>query len=110
MSDRTVHRHRVPVDGQPHTVTFAGELLHIEAAGNGHVDLWTLHAPREFPHAHLVQVFGTGQSLPDDARYVGTTGRTPAGLIWHVFEIAATTTPERPVLRGIHDRQQLPSH
>lgn len=89
MTAPVIHRYRVEVDGQPHTVTLTGDPLHIEAAGNSHVDFWAVHTPGRPGTVRAFQVIGTGQPLPDGARYIGTTGRTVAALIWHLFEVPA---------------------
>jgi hypothetical protein len=102
-----MYRHRLYVDGAPHEFTITGDPVHVEAAGNTYVDFWTLHAPRTFPQRRMFQAFGTGQPLPGGARYIGTTGRTPAGLIWHLFEIQ----PRPLTITGdTNDQPGLPAH
>jgi hypothetical protein len=33
------------------------------------------------------RVFGTGHQIPQNARWVATCPRTPAGLVWHLYEL-----------------------
>jgi hypothetical protein len=89
MTAPCIRRYRIDVDGKPHTVLLTGDPLHVEAAGSTHVDFWALHTPGRLETVRTFQIFGTGHDLPAGARYIGTTGRTLASLIWHLFEVSA---------------------
>jgi len=86
-----MHRYRLPVDGGPRVIPLTSDPVHVEAAGDSAVDFWAHHSARDTPRNRTFQVIGTGRPVPAGARYIGTTGRTPAGYIWHLFEIIVTT-------------------
>jgi hypothetical protein len=84
-----MYRYMVPVDGQPHLVLLTNSPVRV---GNGRtleeVEFWAEHVSGAPEVARAFQVFGTGHPLPADARYVGTCPRTPAGIVWHLYERA----------------------
>jgi hypothetical protein len=86
-----MHRYRIPVGAGPRLIQLTGDPVHVEAAGDGAVDFWAHHSPRGMPRDRTFAVYGTGQPVPAGTRYIGTTGRTPAGLIWHLFEHIVTS-------------------
>lgn len=94
---RRLLRHRVYVTDQPQVRNIHSDPLHVAAERLGVGD----HAPHvvdfwaegflEGPGTdRTFLVVGTGQPIPDGARYWGTTGRTPDGLVWHLFELLPT--------------------
>jgi hypothetical protein len=98
MTHRRVLRYDVPVDDQPHLVG-GGRVLHVGSqfprpTGTPQVALWCeeeLH--EDWPGSEplrpqrWVQVFGTGDRLPDAAfRHLGTA--LGAGLVCHLYEVA----------------------
>lgn len=96
---RRMLRYVVFVDDRPKSHLLAGDPRHVAAARLGvgsdaqhfvefwvEADLDSHDAERE----RKFQVFGTGQALPDGARWWGTTGRTIEGLVWHLFELPVT--------------------
>jgi hypothetical protein len=85
-----IHRYRIPAGAGPRVIPLTGDPVHVEAAGDGAVDFWAHHSPRDTPRDRTFQVVGTGQPVPAGARYIGTTGRTPAGHTWHLLEIVVT--------------------
>ncbi|MEV7805038.1 hypothetical protein AB0O28_19015 [Microbispora sp. NPDC088329] len=86
---KTVHRHEVPVDDQPHTIKLTSNPHAVAArrVGLGHVvEFWAEHHGDEWAIPRTFQVFATGQPIPDTAKWWGTTGRA-AGLVWHLYEL-----------------------
>ena len=85
---RKIYRHVVPVDDRTHTYHIVGDILHV---ANGRtmdeVEFWAGWDNQKPFRDVTVQVFGTGQPVPDDAVYVGTAPRTREGLVWHLFEV-----------------------
>ena len=84
---RTVYRHALPVDDQPHVFTMTGDPVSVALIDDIRVEFWFEHDDRQGASDRAFQVFGTGQPVPDDAVYVGTCPRTPLGLVWHLFEV-----------------------
>ena len=89
---RAMFRYQVPVDDEPHLFTLTGDPVAVAPlwAGTGSeplmaVDFWAEHAEHAGRCDRVFQVFGTGQPLPADARWVGTCPRI-AGLVWHLYE------------------------
>jgi len=86
---RRVYRYQVPVDDQPHTFKVAGMPLRVAASGDARtVEFW-IEDDDQFPAVtrRAFQVFGTGQPLPDIAKWRGTCERHPLGLVWHLYEV-----------------------
>ncbi|MEV4059723.1 DUF7352 domain-containing protein [Nonomuraea dietziae] len=94
---RRMLRYSVVVGGKPNTIKLDGDPLHVAAARLGvgvnapHlVEFWAEGQDRNDSDARarrVFQVFGTGDVLPDGARWWGTTDRTPEGLVWHLYEL-----------------------
>ena len=79
-------RYTVPVDDRSWAFDLTSDPVHV---ANGitldEVDFWAEHAEHAGRCDRVFQVFGTGQPLPADARWVGTCPRI-AGLVWHLYE------------------------
>jgi hypothetical protein len=87
---RRMFRYVVPVDDGMYPFVLWSSPVAVAAHDDGKaVEFWAENGPAP-PGVHAVrrwfQVFGTGDPLPEDARWVGTCPRTPAGLVWHLFE------------------------
>jgi hypothetical protein len=87
MTDRRMFRHEVPVDDGNHELGVSGEPVAAAATGGGvAVEFWAEHVEGHAPLRYF-RVFGTGQPLPRNARWVATCPRTGAGLVWHLYEM-----------------------
>lgn len=84
--DRRMFRYVVSVDDQPHIIPLSHSPVAVAAIGPHSVEFWVEHTEGAPQIKRAFQVFGTGQPLPDDARWVGTCARTTAGLVWHLYE------------------------
>lgn len=86
-----MHRYTVPVDDRPHLLQLTGRILHVAKRDRSSVEVWA-YASAGPAVVRRVQVFGTGQQLPNDVtpeRHLGTA-ITPGGhLVWHLFEVPA---------------------
>ena len=98
MAARRMLRHWLVVGGAPKTIEIGGDPVHVEANRLGAgpdaqhvVEFWAEGSLEEAGTARTFQAFGTGQELPDGARWWGTTARTPEGLVWHLFEVHDTS-------------------
>lgn len=87
MADRRMYRYVVSVDDQPHVITLTGDPVAVAAIGAWSVEFWAEHGEPAGRCNRAFQVFGTGQPLPDDARWIGTCPRTETGLVWHLYEV-----------------------
>jgi hypothetical protein len=81
----------VPVDDQPHEFRLSGNPVRVETTPNpNHVEFWAEGYPYADSSSALhrrFQVFGTGQPLPPNSRWYGTTARHSLGLVWHLYEV-----------------------
>lgn len=87
MADRRMFRYVVSVDDQEHIVPLTHNPVAVAAVGAWSVEFWAEHTDGAPPAKRTFRVFGTGQPLPEDARWVGTCARTDGGLVWHLYEI-----------------------
>lgn len=86
---RRMLRYEVPVDGHPRAFLLGDTPVHVAAADVALVEFWA-EGDSDLGDTwtyHTFQVFGTGQPLPADAVWRGTTDRTPEGLVWHLYEL-----------------------
>jgi len=86
---RAMYRYEVQVDDQPHPFFLTSGPVHVAAPSPNVVEFWAENRGDEDGRQRAFQVFGTGQPLPDFARWVGTCDRTPGGLVWHLYEVGA---------------------
>lgn len=100
---RKIYRYEVPVDGETHPLIITDwpilTPLRAEAASDDLVEFW-LDCDDQLPQAEKrFTVMGTGQEMPDGALLLGTTSRTPSGLVWHLCVIGRSEprTHEYPV-------------
>lgn len=85
---RRVFRYEVPVDDRPHEFTLTGTPLAVAAQGDaGPVEFWAEHDDQAGAADTAFLVAGTGHPLPAGAVWAGTCPRTPAGLVWHLYEV-----------------------
>jgi len=86
---RRMFRYTIPVDDRSHIIHLTGDPLHV---ANGitldEVEFWAEYADGTPGKARQFRVFGTGQPLPLDARWVGTCPRV-SGLVWHLYELVS---------------------
>ena len=87
---RRMYRYIVPLDDHAHTFELTSDPVHVAAPADRihEVEFWAEHDPDAPTVTRAFRVFGTGQPLPDHARWVGTCDRTPLGLVWHLYEWA----------------------
>jgi hypothetical protein len=89
MSKRQVFRYTIPVDDQPHVIHLTNEPLHVASGMTlDEVEFWAEHDTGALEYPAVFQVVGTGQPLPDGARYVGTAPRTRQGLVWNLYQVS----------------------
>jgi hypothetical protein len=79
-----VLRYEVPVDDQVHGFT-CGEVLHVDCRQTDVVEFWALEWART---RRAFQVFETGQEIPVDFEYRGTTLSQYGIMVWHLFELS----------------------
>ncbi|MEV6614259.1 hypothetical protein AB0N31_10625 [Streptomyces sp. NPDC051051] len=94
---RRMLRHRIFVTGEPQVRNIHSDPLHVAAERLGvsedapHVvDFWAEGSLEEPGADRTFLVVGTGQPIPDGARWWGTTARTADGLVWHLYELPQT--------------------
>lgn len=94
---RRMFRYEVPVDDQEHRHVVHGVVKKVATqewvpGKMPVVEFWAediAPAPNGTLLQRTFQVFGTGQPLPEKAKWRGTTDRDPAGLVWHLYEMVA---------------------
>jgi len=86
---RQVLKWDVPVDDEPHEI--GGGLVTLVACQHSPevVQVWTTEEMASIATSRrLVQVFGTGQPLPDiTGDHVGSVVTANGALVWHVFSL-----------------------
>ena len=94
---RRMLRHQIYVTGTPQVRNIHSDPVHVEAARIGvgqeapHVvDFWAEGSLEAEGTDRTFLVVGTGQPIPEGARWWGTTGRTADNLVWHLYEIPQT--------------------
>ena len=102
MSARRVLRWDVPVDDANHQIG-AGRVVHVDCrpvhavtgvliAPAGKLEVWTEEVTTTWPEVQVpqrtVRVFGTAQSLPDEAvEHLGAGLDADGALVWHLYAI-----------------------
>jgi len=62
------------------------EILHVAPQGTArHLEFWARVAPGADLERRTLRVAGTGHSLSEDERYIGTSHS--GFLVWHLFEV-----------------------
>lgn len=98
MNSRRVYRYVVPTDDKPHLVWLSTgcEPLAVDAVfreGRQHVEFWAENRDGSPTVGWSLQVFATGQQIPDTAHWWGTTRRDSIGGVWHLFDVGHPTEP-----------------
>lgn len=92
---KRVLRFPVPVSNDPQQVHIPddAEILHVDTKTFGFVDVWVETNGATETVVRTFQVFSTGDNIPEDAMYVGTTlnrvetfGQLMATAVWHLYE------------------------
>ncbi len=86
MTNRSIRRYEVPIDRSFHVHPLTHSPVAV-AARRDFVEFWCEHTEEASPAWRAFQVFGTGATLPDDAKWIGTCARTPKEQVWHLYEI-----------------------
>lgn len=94
---RRVLRYEIPINDQPHKIP-AGKILQLHpyrmraiTGERNRVEVWIeTTVPDNWPHAEpigsrQVQIFGTGQPLPEDATHLAST--VDDRLVWHLYQL-----------------------
>jgi hypothetical protein len=89
MNVRRMFRYVVPVDDRAYPFSLSHSPVAVAAHNDSRaVEFWVEDTSGAPAVRRWFRVFGTGHPLPDDARWVGTCQRTPAGLVWHLYEVS----------------------
>ncbi len=82
---RKMFRYWLPVDDQDHEIALSGDVKTIaHAQFSGAVEFWAEH-DGIIESKRTFRVFGTGQDIPEEYDWRGTTARD-LGLVWHLYE------------------------
>jgi hypothetical protein len=92
---RQMFRYEVKIDDKPQRYLIHGEVRKVATqpwvpGSVPVVEFWAEDinpAPGGTLFQRTFQVFGTGQPLPEDAQWRGTTDRDPSGFVWHLYEM-----------------------
>ncbi len=92
--DRRMFRYVVPVDDAAHVIALSHSPVAVAAVtgryGDTSVEFWAEHTQDAPQVKRAFRVFGTGQPLPEGAKWVATCPRTQFGLVFHLYEWAGT--------------------
>jgi hypothetical protein len=61
-------------------------ILHV-AEQRGQWAFWAMVDPEAEKENAVFRVYGTGQEIADDCRYIGTFMQLGGALVWHLFRI-----------------------
>lgn len=87
-----VLRHEIPIDSRPHTLRLGGDPIAADGYRPGGLsvntlEFWCVSDDASYSVMYQLQVFGTGEPVPDGARWLCSTGRLPNGEVWHLFDM-----------------------
>jgi hypothetical protein len=82
-----MYRYEVPVDNQPHHFDLTSGPVHVETTDQG-MEFWAEHEDGKPAYRRAFRVFATGESIPDEAAWIGTGSRTRDGYVGHLYEVA----------------------
>lgn len=88
MTARAIHRFHLHVGAgytDIHAAWVDDRILAVAADGDEYVEFWAEVNPMETSRPREFTVVGTGHPIPDCFEHVGTTQRTPSGLVWHLL-------------------------
>jgi hypothetical protein len=89
---RMVKKFLLDADDEVHSFTYGGGVLMVDSTRydpNIIEVLVETGKSGETDKTHKLRAFATGQNVPDDAVYCGSTNRNADGTIWHVYEVVA---------------------
>jgi hypothetical protein len=84
---KAVLKWHVPVDDRAHPVGHGPVVLVACQWTPDVVTVWTLDGDVPVRASRTVQVYGTGQPVPDGATHLGSTLTADGALVWHLFEV-----------------------
>jgi hypothetical protein len=85
---RSIYRYQAGLNG-PETIELTGTPVAFGALeDSAGIEFWAEYDEAKPKVRRTFVIVGTGHSIPDGARYVGTAPRTPAGLVWHLYELS----------------------
>lgn len=85
---KTVFKYKVDV-GPPMSVKLPADykILHVESqTWGGSISFWAEIKPWMISWPHIFCVYGTGQDIPDNAKWIGTS-LSDSDLVWHLYEL-----------------------
>lgn len=86
-----MYRYQVGLDG-PVEIGLTGNPVAFGALGySAGIEFWAEYDDAKPVIRRTFVIVGTGHRIPDGAAYAGTAPRTPDGLVWHLYELAAAT-------------------
>lgn len=88
---KRIWKYEVPVTDRPSLqLSLGAKLLHFGVDQYGDVTLWILIDDEQAVEERNFRIYGTGRPIPEEdlqsLGYIGTA-MTPAGLVWHLFEV-----------------------
>lgn len=84
---KRVLKWNVAVDDTPQVIG-AGKVLHVACQFSPEsVQVWTEESALTEGAQRTVQVYGTGQPIPFDAVYLGSTVTGNGALVWHLYDV-----------------------
>ena len=87
---RKMYRYEMGTGGR-HAFTLSGDPVAVAAKTPDLIEFWAENNGSSQRPARIYQVFGTGDPLPEGARWIGTCARVSglaSGLVWHLYELA----------------------
>jgi hypothetical protein len=86
-----MYRYEVPIDDGMYTYGLGHNPVAVAVVPDDDrerdVEFWAEHTEGAPLVKRTFRVFGTGQPLPNGAKWIGTCPRTAAGLVWHLYAL-----------------------
>lgn len=84
---KTVYKYPLRADSDITELGLSGRVLHF-AEQHGRLVLWAHHTNTQ-PMLRKFQVVGTGQPVPENSEYIGSTLTSGGHFVFHLYEVMA---------------------
>lgn len=102
---RTILRYEIPCDGKPHAFQLCYDPIYVSASPfRDQLYFWAEHDDDVETYAALMQVFPTGDPLPENYLWLGSVIKGSIGEAWHLIMLPPPEPPgERPIMELIEN-------
>jgi len=85
--DKTVWKFPISVSNESESLPLpeGANYLHVAIQPGSGPCVWVEVEPERAAQNRFIQVFGTGHTIPETAKYIGTWQEEP--FVWHLYEV-----------------------